>query len=150
VSEHISLRELTKNNIREVLALKVSSDQEKFVPSVGDMIARASVETAVWYKAICYEDTPVGFIKIWEENKEEPDLWGLMVDEKYQGEGYAQIAVELAIKEVKTHNPLAKRFCVGFLNEDGNARSFYEKLGFRVEREETFDGWTELIAYKSI
>lgn len=92
----------------------------------------------------------MGFIKVWEENGVEPDLWGLMVDGQYQGQGYAQQAVELAIAQIKAHNATARRLCVGFLAEDGNARGFYEKIGFVVEREESFDGWVELLAYRSL
>jgi len=144
----VTLKEITRENIRDVLALKVAPEQERFVPAVGDMIARATLEQDVWYRAIYADDTPVGFIKIWEENTIEPDLWGLMIDRSHQGRSYARTAVELAIQEIKAHNPLAKRLCVGFLAEDGNARTFYEKIGFEVEGEQTFDGWVELIAYK--
>ena len=150
MSDHVTLREINGDNIRDVLALKVRDDQKQFAPSVGDMIARASVENNVWYRAVYAGQSPVGFIKVWEENRQEPDLWGLMVDEDHQGHGYAKKAVELAIAELRNRNPSARRLCVGFLKEDGNAGSFYEKLGFAVEREQEFDGWTEVIAYRRL
>ncbi|MBT4504836.1 MAG: GNAT family N-acetyltransferase [Gemmatimonadetes bacterium] len=145
----VTLREVTRENIRDVLALKVSQAQEHLVPTVGDMIARATVEESAWFRAIYADDTPVGFLKVWEANAEEPDLWGLLVDAAHQGRGYARAAVELAIKEIKARNSMAKRLCVGFLAEEG-ARAFYEKLGFVVEREQAFDGWVESIAYRRL
>ena len=150
MAEIVSLRDITRDNIRAVLALKVEPEQQRFTLPVGDMIARATLEDKVWYKAIYAGETPVGFIKVWEANAVEPDLWGLMVDAQYQGSGYAQQAVELAIAEIVEHNSAARRLCVGFLAEDGNARGFYEKIGFAVEREEAFDGWVELLAYRSL
>ncbi len=146
----VSLREITRDNIRAVLALKVRDDQSAFVPSVGDMIARASVEENVWYRAVCVGDTPVGFVKVWDPNRLEPDLWGLMIDQEHQGRGYASRAVGLVIAELHTRNPDARRLCVGFLKEDGNACSFYERLGFVVEKEMAFDGWTELLACRDL
>ena len=150
MSETVALKEITRENIRAVLALRVGPEQARFVPPVGDMIARATLEEAVWYRAVYAGETPVGFIKVWEANAVEPDLWGLLVDREHQGRGYAARAVELAVARIRAHNPRARRLCVGFLAEDGSARGFYEKMGFAVEREEEFDGWTELIAYKDI
>lgn len=40
----VSLREITRDNIRAVLALKVDPEQQRLVPPVGDMIARATLE----------------------------------------------------------------------------------------------------------
>jgi len=43
VDRQVTLQEITRDNIRDVLTLKVAQDQERFVPSVGDMIARATL-----------------------------------------------------------------------------------------------------------
>ena len=146
----ITLREITNDNIRTVLKLSVSRDQERFVPSVAHMIARGSYEDDAWFKVVYADDEPVGFVKVWEQNPDESDLWGLMIDQEHQGKGYAREAVEQTIELIRSRLPAAKGLCVGFLAEDGNARAFYEKCGFKVERREQFEGWEELIAYRPL
>ena len=74
----ISLREITRETLRDVLRLKVAPEQEKFVATNAVSIAQAHFypETA-WFRAIYADDTPVGFVMIEERNpvnKIEPDF----------------------------------------------------------------------------
>jgi diamine N-acetyltransferase len=150
MSEEITLRDVTKQNIRRVLKLKAAPEQERLAPTVAHMIARGVYEDNAWFKVVYADEEPVGFVKVWESNPEEPDLWGIMVDEKYQGRGYGRKAVELVITLIKGRNPQARRLCVGYLPENSHARAFYRKCGFEVDRVQQFDGWEEEIAYKEI
>ncbi len=62
----ISLREITGQNIRAILALGVSKDQEKVYPrSNGYSIAEGHYpadDDPVWMRAICAGEEPVGFL----------------------------------------------------------------------------------------
>ncbi len=150
MSEGITLRDVTKQNIRQVLKLKAAPEQERLAPTVAHMIARGVYEDNAWFKAIYADEAPAGFVEVWESNPEEPDLWGIMVDKKYQGRGYGRKALEFAIELIKGRNPQAKRLCVGYLPENGDAQAFFKKCGFEVDRVQPFDGWKEEIAYKEI
>ena len=114
------------------------------------MIARGTYENDAWFKVIYADEKPVGFVKVWEQNRGEPDLWGFMTDQAHQKKGYAREALQQTIELLKERIPTAKRLCVGFLAEDGNAREFYEKHGFKIEGKMKFDGWEEIIAYREL
>lgn len=150
MSKEITLRDVTRQNIRQVLKLKAAPEQERLAPTVAHMIARGVYEENAWFKAIYADEEPAGLVKVWESSPEEPDLWGIIVDEKYQGRGYGRRAVELAVALIKSRNPQAKRLCVGYLPENGDAQAFFKKCGFEVDRVRQFDGWEEEIAYRTI
>ena len=150
MSETIALRDVTKQNIRRVLKLKAAPGQEGLAPTVAHMVARGSYEDNAWFKVVYADEEPVGFVKVWESNPEEPDLWGIMVDEHYQGRGYGRKALELAIEVIKDRNPRARWLCVGYLPENSDAQAFFKKCGFEVDRVQQFVGWKEEIAYKTI
>jgi diamine N-acetyltransferase len=130
----VSLREITGQNIRAVLALKVGKEQEKVYPrSNGYSIAEGhypSDNDPVWMRAIYAGEEPVGFIM----TSEAPDvgeygIWRILVDEKHQGRGYGFRAVELLIERIKA-SPKAKVLFTSHVKGDGDAGPFYLKLGF--------------------
>ena len=144
----VSLREITGKNIKAILALRASEEQEKVYPrSNAHSIAEGHYpadDDPVWMRAIYAREIPVGFLM----TSEAPDqgeyfLWRLMVDAKHQGKGYGSRAVELLIERIKdTGN--AKVLMTSHLKNDGDAGSFYEKLGF-VHTGEILDGCDHLM-----
>ena len=124
-------------NIYDVLALKVSRAQDRFVASNAKSIAEAYVHQAAWPRAVYAGENPVGFVMLHDENlTDEPEikhfysLWRLMIDAEHQGKGYGPRAVELVIEHVKS-NPDATELLVSFIPGDGSPEAFYTKLGFR-------------------
>lgn len=100
----VSLREVTRDNLREVLSLKVAPDQEKFVANNAVSIAQAHFypETA-WFRAIYADETPVGFMMLSDDaSKPEYFLWRLMLDARYQKFGFAARAMHLLFDYVRT------------------------------------------------
>ncbi len=92
-SKPVSLREITGQNIRAFLALKVSKDQEKVYPrSNGYSIAEGHYpadDDPVWMRAIYAGQEPVGFLMTSEAPSiGEYGIWRIMVAEKHQGRGY--------------------------------------------------------------
>lgn len=58
----INIKEITKENIDDVLALKVDESQKSFVSTNGDSLAQAYVYSETAYPFSVYEDdTIVGF-----------------------------------------------------------------------------------------
>ena len=130
----VSLREITRQNIKAVLELRVRTKQKKVYPrSNGYSIAEGSFppdDDPVWMRVIYAGDIPVGFIMTSEApNRGDYFLWRLMVDAKHQGKGYGFRAVELLIKRLKT-SPTAKKLVTSHLKGDGDAGPFYQKIGF--------------------
>jgi diamine N-acetyltransferase len=133
-SEPISLREINGKNLGSVLGLKVTDKQEKVYPrSNAYSIAEGHYppdDDPVWIRAIYAGEAPVGFLMTSEAPAQgEYFLWRLMIDAKHQGSGYGSRAVELLVERIKD-SPNPKALLTSHLKGDGDAGSFYEKLGF--------------------
>jgi len=127
----IELREVNKGNLREILRLKVTPEQERFVASNAVSIAQAYFdrETA-WFRAIYDGDTPVGFVMV----EDKPDLgsytlWRFMIDARHQRKGHGRRAIELVLAHVKAR-PGASHLYTSCVDAPGGPGPFYEGLGF--------------------
>ena len=126
----VTLREITKDTVREFCNLKVADEQNKFVAPNAISIAQAYFEKAAWFRGIYADDTPVGFLML-EKNTEKPEyfLWRMMVAKDFQRMGFGYKAMELIIEYVKTL-PNAVEFLTSCVPGEGSPEPFYNKLGF--------------------
>ena len=60
----VSLREITRENLHDILNLSVSKNQEGLVASNAKSIAEAYFADDAWFRAIYAGETPVGFIML--------------------------------------------------------------------------------------
>lgn len=127
----VSLREITKATVRQIVQLKVAPDQERFVASNGMSIAEAHFSPEVaWFRAIYAGDLPVGFVMLEDDPvKQQVFLWRFMIDARYQGLGFGRRALDLVIAHVRTR-PGATRLETSCVPGDGSPCPFYERLGF--------------------
>jgi diamine N-acetyltransferase len=127
----VTLREVTRENLRAILNLEVASEQRSFVAPNAVSIAQAHFYPEIaWFRAIYADETPVGFLMLSDDAKEQRYfLWRLMIDAKYQKLGFAKKAVELLFDYVRTR-PGAKEILVSYVPGDEGPQGFYEKLGF--------------------
>ncbi len=133
----VTLREITQENLSDILRLKVAPLQEQFVASNAVSLAEAHFEPQLpWFRAIYADETPVGFLML-EYNAEEQFyfLWRLMIDERYQKHGYGRKALELLFAHVKTL-PGADALYTSCVPDEGSPGLFYEKMGFVYTGEE--------------
>ena len=127
----ISLKEITTDNIDDVLALKVRDDQKGFVVSNAESLAKAYVYSKTAYPFAVYDDeTLVGFIMMgYYALKEYYTLWEFMIDEKYQNKGFGREALKLGINFVKERfNP--DSIYTGVAPGNSVAKGLYESVGF--------------------
>lgn len=135
----VSLREITRHNIKAILALSVSAEQKKVYPrSNSYSIAEGHFpadDDPVWMRAIYADKRPVGFIM----TSEAPEdgiyfLWRIMIDQHHQGLGYGRRAIEILIDRIYGNgNP--QHLLTSHHKGDGNAGIFYQKLGFHYTGE---------------
>lgn len=126
----VSLREVTAETVRSIVALKVAPDQERFVASNGLSISQAYFDRDVaWFRGVYADDEPVGFVMVELQSGEEPFLWRFMVDARHQGKGVGRRAMELVIEHVRAL-PGCTEFFTSHGEGDGCPGPFYEKLGF--------------------
>jgi len=130
----ITFEEISRDNIHNVLALKVAERQKSFYPrSNAYSIAEGLFpqdDDPVWMRAICSDGVPVGFMMTSEipENGEY-FLWRMMIDEQFQGKGYGAHAMNLLIKRV-VGNGNPKVLLLSHLKGNTEAGRFYSSFGF--------------------
>lgn len=118
------------------MALKVKPEQERYVASNVVSIAESQFYPEAWCRAIYADETPVGFLMLHDENlKDEPEekhfyaLWRIMIDGRYQGNGYAKATLQLIVDHVRA-NPEATRLLLTYIPGDHSAEEFYRTFGF--------------------
>ncbi len=126
----VSLREITQDTLTPILKLSVKESQTKFVASNAVSIAQAHFEEHAWFRAIYAGDEPVGFVMLYIDSKEAAyHLWRFMIDQRFQGNGYGQKALELVIDFVRGL-PNANELSLSCVPAEGGPEPFYRKFGF--------------------
>lgn len=126
----VSLRDVTKENLGAILRLKVKPEQEKFVASNAVSIAQAHFEEKAWFRAIYADETPVGFLMLYDDPEtNDYFLWRFMIDERYQRLDFGRRALQLLIEYVRSL-PDATELLVSYVPAEGSPEPFYTSLGF--------------------
>jgi diamine N-acetyltransferase len=137
----VTLREVTRENLRDVLLLQVAVEQERFVASNAISIAQAHFYPDVsWLRAIYADEIPVGFLMLEDEpGNPEVYLWRFMIDQRYQKRGYGRRAIELVLEHVRAR-PGTSALTLSHIPGDGSPAPFYARLGFVHTGEEDPEG----------
>jgi diamine N-acetyltransferase len=126
----ISLREITPENFRECINLKVAAHQEKFVAPNVMSIAQSKIYPTYNTFAVYAEDEIVGFVMFGLDTDENRYYLGrMMIDEKHQGKGYGRAAILEVIqrlKQVKT----CREIYLSFVPDNTSAERLYKSVGF--------------------
>lgn len=127
----VSLREVSRATVRDIVRLQVAPEQARFVASNGMSIAEAHFSPEVaWFRAIYAGDHPVGFVMLEDEpEKQRYFLWRFMIDARYQRLGFGRRALALVVAYVRTR-PGATAFGTSCVPGEGGPQPFYERLGF--------------------
>lgn len=127
----IQLKPVTRENIDDILALRVNENQERFVTSNAESLAVAFVYSETAYPFGIYDDeTLVGFIMMgYYEAKSYYTLWKFMMDRHYQNKGYGREALKLGLNFVKERFH-AKEIYTGVTPGNTVAKGLYESVGF--------------------
>lgn len=127
----VYLKEVTAENLDEVLRLEVRDDQKSFVSSPAVSLAQAYVyhETAFPF-AVYYDQQLIGFIMMgYYEEKHYYTLWKLLIDQKYQNRGYGRKALEMGIALLKDQFQ-TKEIYTGVTPSNRIAKKLYASVGF--------------------
>lgn len=142
ISTSIYLKNVTVDNFRDCIKLKVSEDQEKFVASNVYSIAESKVETTMTPYAIYANETVVGFCCVEYVPENAPnDKYGVlrfMIGREYQGKGYGKQAMREIIS-ILSQNEDCIEISLSYVPENLAAREFYLSLGF-IDQGETNGG----------
>lgn len=141
----IELEELNVDNWLETMQLSVSKEQKDIFPIsnvywIG--ISRYEEKTTLY--AIKNNEIIVGLIGIgFDEDGISGYINPLMIDEKYQGNGYSRHAVKLAIEKLKKDYNVSE-IHLGHRKTNTVAGKLYESLGFIIIDEDETDYFRKL------
>ncbi len=126
----VELCEVTADTVRAICDLKVAPGQEQFVAPNAVSIAQAHFSPLAWFRAICADGQPVGFVMLEDDpDKAEYYLWRLMIADGFQGMGYGRRAIELLVDHVGTR-PGATELLTSWVPGERGPAEFYRRLGF--------------------
>jgi diamine N-acetyltransferase len=127
----VSIKPVTRENLEEVLALRVAEGQEKYVISNAESLSRAYVYSETAYPFAIYDDDIiVGFIMMgYYEVKGYYTLWEFMIDHKYQNKGYGRKALKLGLEFVRDKFGQVDIY-TGVTPGNTVAKKLYESVGF--------------------
>jgi diamine N-acetyltransferase len=128
----VSLREVTAETVHTICRLDVSEAQKHFVALNSISIAQAYFEPKAWFRAIYADETPVGFVMLYDD-PEEPNyfLWRYMVDERYQKLGIGKRAMDLLLEYVRSR-PGARELRLSCHPGEDGPEPFYRRYGFTL------------------
>ncbi len=137
---NITLREITPQNFRECVDLKVADGQENFVAANLMSIAQAKIYPTANPLAVYHEDEMVGFVMYGFDTDEEHFYLGrLMIDEKHQGKGYGKAATLEVIERMRQIED-CREIYLSFVPENTGAEKLYTSVGFERTGEISEDG----------
>lgn len=129
----VSLREITAETVRQICKLSdtLSPAQQRMVAPNGQSIAQAHFEPKAWFRAIYADETPVGFIMLYDD-PDEPEyfLWRFMLAGPYQRLGFGRQAIALLLDYIRTR-PGARELLTSCGEGEGSPEGFYARLGFQ-------------------
>ena len=134
----VHLRRVTRENFEACLSLQVSETQKGLVTSTTESLAEAYVDPnlfplAVYDAAACgYEqpEVPVIGFTMYEITAGVGFIMRLMVDKKYQGQGYGRAAMAEVIRRLKLC-PEVEIIATSYRKENEIAAKLYQSLGFQ-------------------
>ena len=126
----VELREITPQNFKECIDLKVADGQEKFVAPNVVSIAQAKIYPTANPFALYDGDQMVGFVMYgFDTDDERFYLVRLMIDERFQGKGYGKAATLEVVERMKQIKDCSE-FYLSFVPENTNAERVYKSVGF--------------------
>ena len=141
----ISIKEVTLDNLRAVLDLKVADHQVGFVADNARSIAWSRYIPNLIPSAIYSGEQLVGFALYGDWGEEKPGCWGIarfMIDESLQGKGYGKAAMQEIIRLIKEMAPNVRSITLSYVPENDVARKLYAAVGFK----ETGEMWGDEVA----
>ncbi len=138
--EHISLREVTRENWWATLSLTVSPDQQRFVaeyaPIAAVALAKAYVRPGgvMWVPYAIYAGAEIiGFTELAYDPGSSDGYWvfHFFIDESHQGHGYGTAALEHFIELIRREHPHCQMLQLVVHPENHVAQRLYMKAGFR-------------------
>jgi diamine N-acetyltransferase len=125
----VVLREVTSENLHEVLELAVAPEQVSYVQPNVKSIAEAYFESKAWFRAVAADDELVGFVMVYRDQAARDFyIWRFMIDARFQNRGYGAAALRLLLDEARADG--AEEVTLSVRPGEHSALLFWERFGF--------------------
>ncbi|MCE5195596.1 MAG: GNAT family N-acetyltransferase [Negativicutes bacterium] len=129
IAKKVRLVSLTAENLKQCLALEVNPEQEYYVASNRQSLAKAAVNKSARPFLIMDGETAVGFVMFnVKKEKDYYEIWRFMIDQAYQGCGYGKAAMRLCMSYLKAAG--GSRAVLTCIGDNEPARQLYRSYGF--------------------
>jgi diamine N-acetyltransferase len=137
----VTLREITKDNRRQCIALDPGPAGKAFIPSNLYALAESKFSPSFVPLGIYVESAMVGFVmyNTQMETDGSYSIYSMMVDARYQGKGYGTTALRLVIERLR-QLPHCTTISLEYDHENEQAAQLYRGLGFREVAESPTGG----------
>ncbi|WP_346847065.1 MULTISPECIES: GNAT family N-acetyltransferase [unclassified Clostridium] len=129
---NISIKDIDIENWEECTKLKVSREQERYLPHSNlKSIAESRFYPNYTLLGIYKDDKIIGFAMHGEEDEDKmAELRRFMIDEKYQGNGYGRKALALVLEDIKKKSKY-KTIYLSFHPKNIVTKNLYSSFGFK-------------------
>lgn len=139
----ISFLPVTEKNFAIVSTLRVATAQAGMVETVAQCCDEAR-QLSLWRPvAICVDKTPVGFAMygLWKDEGENGRVWldRFLIDERFQGKGYAKAVLPLLLRQMAAQYGCKKIYLSVYENNQV-AINLYKSLSFAFTGERDING----------
>ena len=146
--DDVRLKDVTEDNWRDVIALRLDAGQEDLVASNLYSIAESKFDPDARPRAVYAGKRVVGFLMYDVQRKRDglhrATIYRFMIDRKYQDKGYGRAALSRALDEIKAI-PRMETISIGYMPDNPVAKPFYASFGFvEVGRDEDGEVIAEL------
>lgn len=126
------LEPVSAANWKEVIALNVGSHQSHLVgPNVKSLAEAYVRDSAVTFAIQNGSGVSIGFMMyLTEDFDEKRHIHRFMIDERWQGRGYGNLAMLQTINHIWYNESYTDDIMVMFLTYNTYAEKFYRKIGF--------------------
>lgn len=137
----LRLAELSADNLRDAVRLRLRPGQERFVAPIVESIAEAYISPAAWPRVILDGEEVVGFVMASFDPENEIEefragVWRLSVAAEAQGRGVGRFAVQAVADEARRRG--FDRITVLWEPGEEGPEGFYLRLGFQPTGVELF------------
>ena len=129
----VELKDVTEDNWRAVIDLRLDRDQEDLVASNLYSIAESRFDPDARPRAVYAGKQVVGFLMYDVQQKKDKSrratIYRFMIDRKHQGRGYGRAALGRALDEIRAIRRM-KKVSIGYMPENAAAKTLYASFGF--------------------
>ena len=138
----VNLQEITKDNWVDMIDLKITKEQEKYVALPAEAIAASKFYDYYVNRGVYLGDKPIGFIQYYpnfdDEKPNEIFIDQLLIDVSLQGQGYGSKAIKLVLDEIKQLDGF-NSVSICYVEGHDVMKKFFEQFSFKVVEQDEFD-----------